>query len=264
MPGHVDILDERDAVRGALLRSVGLHLGVAALVVAWSTGKFGTHIERWGNPDSLGGGSVAITPVASINLPSRAGRVNQVANDTESQVPSAPKPEPVKKAAPPPDPNAIALKSRNAQKKTAERPTTPQKYTPVPNPKPNQVYSSTGQALTSPMFSQAPGGGGIGSGMGSPFGNRFGWYEQLLREAVARNWRSQELDARIRNRVAVMFEIMRNGTIRNVRISTSSGNFQLDQSAQRAILMSSPLPALPREYERDSATIEFWFSLQQQ
>jgi hypothetical protein len=37
----------------------------------------------------------------------------------------------------------------------------------------------------------------------------------------------------------------------------------MDQSAQRAILMSNPLPALPREFERDVATIEFWFGLQQ-
>ena len=263
MPGHVDILDERESVRGAMLRSLGLHLGVAAIVAGWSWFQLGSRVERWGNPDSLGGGAVSITPVASINLPPRAGRLNQVANDTESQVPSQPKPQPVKKA-PPPEPDAISLKSRNAPRRPAQAPATPQKYTPVPNPKPNQVYSSSGQALTSPMFSQAPGGGGVGSGMGSPFGNRFGWYEQLLRERVAKNWRSQELDARIRNRVAVMFDILRDGTIRNVRVSTSSGNFALDQSAQRAILMSNPLPALPREYERESATIEFWFSLQQQ
>jgi protein TonB len=60
-----------------------------------------------------------------------------------------------------------------------------------------------------------------------------------------------------------MFDIQRDGSIRNVRISQSSGNFAMDQSAQRAILMSNPLPALPREFERDVATIEFWFGLQQ-
>jgi protein TonB len=103
----------------------------------------------------------------------------------------------------------------------------------------------------------------VGSGSTSPFGNRLGWYEQLLRERVAQNWRSQDLDSRLRNRVSVMFDIQRDGSIRNVRISQSSGNFAMDQSAQRAILMSNPLPALPREFERDVATIEFWFGLQQ-
>jgi protein TonB len=240
-----------------------LHAAIAAAVVAWTSFNLGGRIERWGDPQSLGGGGVTITPVKGIQLPPRTGRENRVANDTESQIPAPPKPQP-KKQAPQPDPDAVALKSKNAKAKPAPPQVAQRRYTPVPDPKPNQVYSSTGQALTSPMFTQAPGGGGVGSGSGSPFGNRFGWYEQLLRERVARNWRSQDLDARIRNRVAVTFEILRDGSIRNVRVSQSSGNFALDQSAQRAIVMSNPLPALPREFERDSALIEFWFGLQQQ
>jgi TonB family protein len=263
MPGHVEILDEQERLRGAFFRALALHLGIAGFIALWSTGLLGNKIERWGDPKSLGGGAVAITPVNAIPLPQREGIINRVANDTESQIPVQPKPEPRKPPAPkPPDPDAIALKSKNT--KTNPRQTAPQKYTSVPEPKPNQVYSRTGQALTSPMFSQAPGGGGVGSGSTSPFGNRFGWYEALLRERVARNWNSQELDARIRNRVAVTFEIARNGSIRNVRVTQSSGNFAMDQSAQRAILQSNPLPELPREFERDTATIEFWFSLQQQ
>jgi len=262
MPGHTDVLDQQESLSAPFLRSVGLHLGIVALVAGWAHFQFG-HVERWGDPKSLGGGAVTITPV-SIPLPPRQGRENRVANDTESQVPAPPKPEP-KPVVKPPDPDAIAIKGRNQKQKDQPQPVAPpQNYTNVPEPKPNQVYSRTGQALNSPIFSQAPGGGGVGSGSQSPFGNRFGWYEQLLRERVASNWHSQELDARIRNRVAVTFDILRNGSIQNVRVTTSSGNFQLDQSAQRAIVQSNPLPALPREFERDVATIEFWFSLQQQ
>jgi TonB family protein len=261
MPTHPDILDEQDPIRGAVVRSFGLHIGIAALVVSWGVYNASSNrTERWGNPKSLGGGAVAITPVASIPLPSRQGRVNPVANDTESQIPAPPKPQPAKKA-PLPDPAAVPIKSRNPQKKPAPQ-QSQQKYTPR-DPRPNQVYSSTGQAATTPMFSQAAGGGGVGSGVGSPFGNRFGWYEQLLRERVAKNWRSQDLDSKIRNRVAVTFDIARDGSIRNVRVTQPSGVFAMDQSAQRAILMSNPLPPLPREFERDTATVEFWFSLQQ-
>ncbi len=262
MPGHVEVLDERESIRGALLRSIGLHLGLAAAVAGWYFLDLGNTVERWGDPQSLGGGAVGITPVATIPMPQREGRINRVANDTESQIP-APPPKPLPKpAAPPkPAPDAVPLKSRAPQRPPSQA--EQRRYTSVPDPKPNQVHSRTGQALTSPMFSQAPGGGGVGSGSASPFGNRFGWYEQLLRERVARNWRSQELDSRIQTKVSVMFEIMRNGTIRNARVSQSSGNFAMDQSALRAILQSSPLPELPREFERDTANIEFWFSLQQ-
>ena len=98
------------------------------------------------------------------------------------------------------------------------------------------------------MFSQAPGGGNIGSGSSSPFGNRFGYYEQLIRDKVARNWRSQDLDSSVRNPVVVTFDILRNGSIQNVRVTRPSGNFAADQSAQRAILMSNPFPPLPAQY----------------
>lgn len=261
MSVHADLFEYREPTGGALLRSLGLHLGIAALVAAWSWMSLGGRIEYWGDPKSLGGGAVTITPV-SIPLPPRDGRVNPVANDTESQVPSPPKPQP-KPVEKTPEPDAIPIPGRQPKQTARTQPATPQKYTNLTDPKPNQVYSRTGQALTSPMFSQAPGGGGVGSGSTSPFGNRFGWYEQLLRERVARNWRSQDLDAKIQNRVAVMFDIARDGSIRNVRVSQSSGNFSLDQSAQRAIIQANPLPPLPREFEREVATIEFWFGLRQ-
>ncbi len=244
-------------LRNPFAGSLALHGGLVALVISW--GVFGLgKVERWGDPQSLGGGAVGITPVNRIPIPARSGRVNPVANDTESQVPSAPvKPQP-KPAVKAPPPDAIAIRTKNAPKRVA-----PQTYSSARDSKPNQVSSTTGQAAVSPLYSLAPGGGGVGSGSTSPFGNRFGWYEQILREKVARNWRSQELDSRIQVPVIVTFEIQRNGTVRNVLVTRSSGNFAMDQSAQRAILLSSPLPPLPPQYEKDTALIEFWFRLQQ-
>jgi TonB family protein len=257
MSQHADILDERESLRNPLFVSILLHAGIVVLAVVYAA--VSPKVERWGDPQSLGGGAVGITPVERIPIQSRQGRINPVANDTESQVPSAPaKPQP--KQAVKEDPKAIALKSRTPAKPAPK--STPQKYSSIREPRPNQVYSSTGQAATSPMFSQAPGGGGVGSGSTSPFGNRFGYYEQLLRDRVARNWRSQDLDSTVRNPVVVTFDILRSGNVQNVRVTRSSGNFAMDQSAQRAILLSNPFPALPAQYERDSATIEFWFRLQ--
>ena len=250
-----------DQLRTPLAVALALHGGLAALAVFWGALGIGK-VEHWGDPQSLGGGSVGITPVNRIPLPSRTGKVNPVANDTESQVPSAPvKPQP-KPAVKAPPPDAIAIRTKNAPKRPAPI-TAPQKHSVLRDPRPNQVYSSTGQAAVSPLYSLAPGGGGVGSGSTSPFGNRFGWYEQILREKVARNWRSQDLDSRILTPVVVTFEILRNGTVRNVTVTRTSGNFTMDQSAQRAIMLSSPLPPLPPQYERDSAMIEFWFRLQQ-
>ncbi len=265
MPGHADILDERDSLKAPFVRSLVLHLGIAGLVFGWSYFHLSGRTERWGDPKSPGGGAVAIQAV-SIPLPVREGRVNRVANDTESQVPLPPKPEPVKRQLPEPDAIPLGKKKQKDQKtvQKPEPPAPPRKYTNVPEPKTNQVYGRTGPALNSPLYAPAKGGGGVGSGSSSPFGARLGWYEALLRERIAANWRSQDLDSRIRNRVGITFDIRRDGSIANVRVTQSSGNFALDQSAQRAVIQSNPLPALPREFERDVASIELSFGLQQQ
>jgi protein TonB len=71
------------------------------------------------------------------------------------------------------------------------------------------------------------------------------------------------VDARIQTAppVIVTFTIRRNGSTANVRVVQRSGNTLLDDSAQRAIYDASPFPPLPAGYERDDATIEFWFQL---
>ena len=63
-------------------------------------------------------------------------------------------------------------------------------------------------------------------------------------------------------RVTLSFEILRDGTVRNVRVLESSGDAQVDYAAQRAVLKSSPVRRLPEEFERNTANVEFWFQLQ--
>lgn len=48
--------------------------------------------------------------------------------------------------------------------------------------------------------------------------------------------------------VTIYFEIERDGTIRNAKPETSSGNGAADRAAMRSILESSPLPPLPFAY----------------
>ena len=107
MSQHADILDERESLRSPFLGSLVVHAGMIALAVPASHLCGVARVEHWGDPNSLGGGAVGITPVERIPIQSRQGRINPVANDTESQIPSAPaKPQP--KQAAQPDPDAIA------------------------------------------------------------------------------------------------------------------------------------------------------------
>jgi protein TonB len=188
--------------------------------------------------------------------------VNPLANDTESSVPQAPpKPKPVERATEP-EPDAIPLKSRSPQKKPAPKAASRDQFRVPGSERANQLSSSSGQALTSPMIGMT-GSGGIGVGTGSPFGSRFGYYVDLLRQRVGEKWRTTDVDPRVQTAppVVVTFTIHRNGSVSGVRIAQRSGNAVLDTSAQRAIYDAAPLPPLPAGFERDSATIEFWFQL---
>jgi protein TonB len=249
------------SVANPFTKSVVLHTGLIAFIVAWSLWQ-GRSREKWGDPNSIAGGSVAISQTAQIPLPSQRGPVNPVANDTETQTPPPPKVE--KKTAEPvkEDPDAVALKSRREKKKQTDIAASNQKYRPS-EPKPNQVYSTTGQRAVSPLYG-VKGSGGVGTGTGSPLGARFGWYEALLREKVAGKWNTQTVDQSIQKlpEAIVTFVIRRDGSIASVRLVKSSGNYALDTSAQRAIYDAAPFPALPAQFERDSANIEFWFELQ--
>jgi protein TonB len=261
MAPHVDILDERESLKRPFYGSVALHMAVAGAIATYALLGNRTRV-LWGDPSSLGGGAMTVGVVKQIPLPSRAGLVNPLANDTESSVPQAPpKPKPVERT-PEPEPDAISLKSRSPQKKPAPKAASRDQFRVPGSERANQLSSSSGQALTSPMIGMT-GSGGIGVGSGSPFGARFGYYVDLLRQRVGEKWRTSDVDPRVQSAppVVVTFTIHRNGSVSGVRVVQRSGNTVLDTSAQRAIYDAAPLPPLPAGFERDSATIEFWFQL---
>ena len=263
MTAHTDILDERESLKRPLLFSVVMH-GTIVLALVFGGIASGRPRDLWGSPNSTGGSSVGITPVSQIPLPARGGPVNPLANDSES---SAPEPPPAKQETqrkPVPDAAAIAIKSKaQPKKKTSRLDTSTKRSKLITPPSLDQVYSTTGSALRSPLVGQT-GSGGAKMGSGGAFGNRFGAYRDLLEQAVGRRWRTNDVDPRLRTAppAIVTFTLRRNGSISDVRLENSSGNRALDDSAQRAILEAAPFPPLPPEYERNDARVEFQFYLQ--
>jgi protein TonB len=258
---HVDVLEGRDSLRNPFLGSLALHAGALAFLITTTYLSLG-HREQWGDPNSTGGSGISVTPVKSIPVPSRSGLVNRLADDTTTQAPMPPKQE-ARRATPKEEPDAVELKSKRAKarSKREERP-----YTARVDKREfeaNQVYSRSGQAAVSPLFGTAPGSGGVGVGTGAPFGARFGAYALLIRDRVAQHWRTNEVDSRIHTLplAIVTFEILRDGSIRNVRLVQSSGNRTLDYSAERAITEAAPFSPLPAAYSGSYATIEFQFQL---
>jgi len=256
MQQHADILDQQESLGGPFVQSVLLHAAIAGALVV-STLTFKHSHEVWGSANTSAGSAVAINSVKTIPLPSRAGKINPVANDTESQVPQAPKPEP-KKQAKVPDEDAIPLKSRLAKKQP--RPEAPQRYRPEP-PAPNQVFSREAPAAVSPMF-EKPGSGGVGVGPNSAFGNQFGAYADLVVQRVTQKWQTTGLAGMQLPMVVITFDILRDGSVRNPQIAQRSGNSTLDYSALRAVSDAGPFPPLPPNYNGSSTSVELRFQLQ--
>ncbi|MFB3828018.1 MAG: TonB family protein [Bryobacteraceae bacterium] len=262
MPAHADILDQPERLGKGFVRSLALHLAVFAVIVLTPLIPV-SRKQPWGSPMGGGGsGAIAVNVVGKIPLPGLSGRVNPVANDTESQAPAPPPASKAQRKTRAPEPDAIPLKSRNAPNRPIPQSTSTNRWRASQQDARNQMYSSAGQALVSPLVGQA-GSGGVGIGSGTPFGARLGNYALILKQTVARNWNTSDIDPRIRTAppVIVSFVLLRNGQVRNVRVTQRSGNGLLDMSAQRAIFDSAPFPPIPSDYEGNEATIEFWFYL---
>jgi len=258
MRQHADILDQQESLGGPLVQSLLLHGAIAAALII-STISFQHSHQVWGSANTSAGTAVAINSVKTIPLPSRAGKINPVANDSESLVPqvSTPKPEP-KKQVKVPDEDAIPLKSRLAKKQP--KPEASHTYRPQTIPE-NQLLSHVGQAAVSPMF-EKPGSGGAGVGTNSAFGNQFGAYADLVVQRVTEKWQTGGL-AGLRLPMAVItFDILRDGSVKNAKVAQSSGNSTLDYSTLRAVMDAGQFPPLPANYSGSSTNVELRFQLQ--
>jgi protein TonB len=243
------------------------HAGLVLLAVG------GTLLQHSGSDFKLGEkdgggrmGAVTVT-IANIPLPNDGGRVNPVANETKSQVPTPPQVKtPPKAAEKAPNPNAIPLPSKSAPKKPSwYHPELAQnnKFEEKQKYDPNQLYSSQGQRLNSPNMAM-PGSGGVSlGGSNSPFGSQFGAYADLIRTKVASVWAKPGLETRVSGtpRVVVSFTLHRDGSVTDVKITQKSGVSALDFSGQRAILDASPLPPFPAGLNKSELGIDFVFEL---
>lgn len=254
-------LQREDSMKSGLALSFVLHLSIVGFVIFWGYVNFSAR-DNWGDPNAVPGAGFAVTPVDRIPLPTRVARPNPKADDSESEVEKAVQKDRDRDRIQKEEEDAIAL-STNRKPRKQQQATSRYQYRSSDELRKNQLRTSVGQAMSNPMFGTV-GAGGVGVGSGTPFGNRFGAYADLLRRRISEKWQTHDVDAVARNaKVAIVnFDILRNGTVQNVRIVQSSGVPTLDFSARRAVLEASPLPELPREFERSSANVEFTFQLQ--
>ena len=143
MHTHGDVFDRPDRVTGPFWGSVGLHVSVVVFLLGYAAAE-SRRKPMMGDVDGGRMGSVVISAVRTIPLPSRNAPENPVANDTKSYVPTPPpkaKPQHQVKA---PEPKAIPIPSKTAPPKKIAREETPapNKFREKQQDQPNQVYSS--------------------------------------------------------------------------------------------------------------------------
>ncbi len=252
--------DGRESLRGPLLASIIFHVllvVVAVVYVLWGS-RLG---KGWGT--SLNTGSAihvnAVASLPGVPLPSpHLVTPSKVAVES----PGLYKTEPIPKL--PPSPNLEKIpKFKEAVKPKQEkiRVNTRIQKEPIAPP-PNAVpFGQGGKPMMSySTVTTSAGEAGIAINKGD-FGDRFGWYVQAVRNRISSNWLLSTVSPSILSapRVYVDFDIERNGTIANAHVTQSSGIPEVDRSALRAVLASSPVTPLPPEYSGNQVSVEFYF-----
>jgi periplasmic protein TonB len=244
--------------------SIVFHLTLSALMLV------GVWIQRSGNPwGGIGGGDsgVKVSLVSSAGIPMPQPTV-PTTSDTVDPTKGLAKEEPKPKV---PEPKTDATKIPKFEKEKKLPPSRQSKTfenkTAVPE---NAVpYGKGGQLSVPSGYSQTPGpyNGGVavqGQG-GGDFASRYGWYIESVRRGVNQNWLQNTIDPAIRAsrkaKTTVTFTINRDGSIKNIRVSESSGNRSMDDSAQRALLSIDHFPALPSDYSGRYVDVTFDFDL---
>jgi protein TonB len=90
----------------------------------------------------------------------------------------------------------------------------------------------------------------------------FTYYLRLIQSKIGERWTPPRAAASGGERVVVLFEIQRDGQIREPSVERSSGNTLYDQSALRAVMEASPFPPLPPEFKASSLRVHFGFEFQ--
>jgi protein TonB len=155
---------------------------------------------------------------------------------------------------PPPAPTAPAVRAPEPP-----RVTTPQ--APPPTPAPPTTATVAARTPVEPMRLgrpdvAVPTTGSISLDV-SDF--PFTYYLRQLQAKISERWAPPRGSVAGGERVVVLFEIGRDGQIKEPAVEKSSGNAIYDQSALRAVTEASPFPPLPPEFKAPSLKVHFGF-----
>jgi len=248
---------EDQSLRQFLIYSIIMHVSVAVVIAVSAFIQFRNN--QWGGVGGdLGGTKVSLVSSAGIPMPKETVVTESKAVDPTKGLY---KEEPPK----PPEPKTDATKIPKFEKEKPLPPSRPSRTLNSKTPPPDNAvpYGKGGNPDLPTGYSQTPGAGSSGSsvpGQGNTdFATRYGWYIAAAKRRVAPNWNLLFLDPQARNsrtlHCVISFTIMRDGTIKNLRVEQSSGNSSWDTAGLRAIQSSVPFPPLPNDWRASDVSV---------
>lgn len=121
--------------------------------------------------------------------------------------------------------------------------------------------------ITPPVVDLAKAGAGQGLGVAMETGVTVGntdpalaYYFVLIQDKITGNWTPPKMNPGTTASVSLFLRILRSGQVRNLAVGSSSGDRLLDDSAVRAVGLSSPLPPLPPLFKAEALSLDLRFT----
>ncbi len=224
-----------------------LHAALAGTLVSAALIK-GRHRPNWGEQASAVG-AIQASLVSALPLPPKAPPVEKQVLAEDNPTP-APKPPPKEAAQPPPKPTDVLVKAKEPEKKPTKTAPVPTPEPPKhPQPTPPTPKADTGSSATqiAQSVAQVKNGTSALTVEDRTFGMRYAYYVQGMQRMIAQSYYQQDVDARSAQgkSVTVTFNIGRDGTLSDIRLSSGSGSPSLDTAALRTFQRIESFNALP-------------------
>ena len=126
-------------------------------------------------------------------------------------------------------------------------------------------HGVTTPALEGQGRSDAGQGLGLGAQTGVTAGNTdpaLAYYLALVQEKIDSNWVPPKRASGTVDTAVLSIRVLRSGQVRDLVINSSSGDRAFDDSALRAVRLSSPLPPLPPLYKAETVILELRFNFE--
>lgn len=233
---------ERDInTRGQFARwlavSVGCHMGVVALIFAFSATAAKPHL---------------LNPGYMVNIVTEAALQPSKILKPEKPRQKKAKPKIKKKQ------QLAKLKPPRKNKRIVAKKTKPKSEKQVRKPKDMPEEDPTPSVQVEPPQTQPEEQRMAGEDF------EYQWYVNIIKKRINDNWVTHGIDiAGYKRKPEVRFILLQNGGVEKVQIMQQSGSDELDQSGIEAIQKAAPFPALPEGYPDFARNVLFEFEYEQ-